>query len=206
MSRRRNPKGQGAKLADEILDATERLLVAKGTPERVSVRAIAAAVGVTPPSLYLHFEDKDALFVALAERRFVQLADLMTEALEGLTDPVERLAALGAGYVRFGVECGPLYAILFGPSCSVDALADPDSAAATGHILLRTEIAHAAASGAITTDDVEATAATLWAATHGVVMLCLMQGDPAALGYGDPIELGQRTCHTMMYGLLNRAG
>ena len=59
--RPRLPKGEGRQLRDEILVATERLLLETGSAQAVSIRAVADAVGVTPPSIYRHFADKTAL-------------------------------------------------------------------------------------------------------------------------------------------------
>jgi AcrR family transcriptional regulator len=61
-SRRRARKGEGELLREEILDAAEALLIEKGHPDAVSIRAVAARVGVSPPAIYLHFADKDELF------------------------------------------------------------------------------------------------------------------------------------------------
>jgi len=63
--RRRAPRGQGRKLREEILAAAERLLRETGDQEAVSIRAVADAVGVTPPSIYLHFADKTDLIFAI---------------------------------------------------------------------------------------------------------------------------------------------
>jgi AcrR family transcriptional regulator len=62
-ARPRARRGEGDKLRDHLLTATERLMIESGGADTVSIRAIADAVGVTPPSIYLHFPDKEALIV-----------------------------------------------------------------------------------------------------------------------------------------------
>ena len=205
-ARSRAPKGQGDRLATEILDAAEALLVEAGSKDRVSVRAIADAVGVTPPSLYLHFADKDELFVAVAERRFGQLTTMMQEAAADVSGHRERLAAMGQAYVRFGIERGAHYSLLFGPDCPVgEALQNPESAGAAGLYLLHGAVVEAIESGAIDSDDADATTMMLWAASHGVVMLFQLDHDNGdALHLGDPLDLGARMCRTMLYGLVSR--
>ena len=69
-ARVRARKGEGELLRDEIIAATEALLVRTGDASAVSVRAIADAVGVTPPSIYLHFADKSELLYAVGEAHF----------------------------------------------------------------------------------------------------------------------------------------
>jgi len=111
--RRRAPRGQGDRLREEIIDATERLLVEKGDQDAVSIRAVADAVGVSPPSIYLHFEDKNELIFAVCERHFARFDAILQAARESEDDPVESLMACGRAYVKFGLENPEHYRILF---------------------------------------------------------------------------------------------
>ncbi len=61
VERPRARRGEGEQLRDELLDAAEDLLIRHGAMDAVSIRAITREVGVTPPSLYLHFEDNAVL-------------------------------------------------------------------------------------------------------------------------------------------------
>ena len=65
--RARARRGEGPRLREEILAAATRLLAETGDEEAVSIRAVAEAVGVTPPSIYLHFADKTELIFAVCE-------------------------------------------------------------------------------------------------------------------------------------------
>ncbi len=89
--RRRAPRGQGRKLREEILAAAERLLRETGDQEAVSIRAVADAVGVTPPSIYLHFADKTDLIFAICQKHFAELDRTLQEASAGSEDPLESL-------------------------------------------------------------------------------------------------------------------
>jgi AcrR family transcriptional regulator len=111
--RRRSRRGEGPRLSDEILEATEALLLRTGSAEAVSIDAIAAAVGVTPPSIYRHFADKQTLMYAVSERHFRTLDALVEQAVAGLGDPVEALAAAGRAYIAFGTAHPEPYRILF---------------------------------------------------------------------------------------------
>ncbi len=111
--RRRAPRGQGERLREEIIDATERLLIEKGDQDAVSIRAVADAVGVTPPSIYLHFADKNDLIFAVCERHFARFDAVLQEARDAHEDPVQSLLACGHAYVRFGLENPEQYRILF---------------------------------------------------------------------------------------------
>jgi AcrR family transcriptional regulator len=111
--RRRAPRGQGERLREEIIDATEKLLLATGDQNAVSIRAVADAVGVTSPSIYLHFADKNELIFAVCERHFARFDAILEEARRSSEDPVQSLMACGHAYVKFGLENPEHYRILF---------------------------------------------------------------------------------------------
>lgn len=111
--RPRARRGEGDKLREEILEATERLLIRKGSVEDVSIRDIAEEIGCTPPSIYLHFEDKEALVFAVCERIFEALETVARAATEGIDDPIEAVRQCGRAYVRFGLEHPEQYRIMF---------------------------------------------------------------------------------------------
>ena len=111
--RTRLRKGEGRQLRDEILDAAERMLLETGSQDAVSIRAVADAVGVTPPSIYRHFADKVALIFEVCARHFTALEAYVGKACEGVDDPVDKLAALGRAYITFGVANPEPYRIMF---------------------------------------------------------------------------------------------
>ncbi len=109
--RRRAPRGSGEQLRDEILDAATELLLETGHAKAVSIRSVAQRVGVTPPSIYLHFADKDALLDAVCARYFEKLDEEMQRATVGQTTTLDVLRAQGQAYVQFALETPELYRI-----------------------------------------------------------------------------------------------
>src|SRR5690606_13786916 len=97
-------RGEGEQLREQIIDATLELLDETGDADAVSIRAVAERVGKTPPSIYLHFADKDELLLSVCERSFVELGDRFRRVCEHVDDPVERLQACAKAYVRFALE------------------------------------------------------------------------------------------------------
>ena len=76
-----------------ILDAAEELLAEKGYHE-MSIDEIAARVGVSKGTVYLHFPSKEELVLAQLERgmrRFIQSADVV---LTSAASPSEKLRSL----------------------------------------------------------------------------------------------------------------
>ena len=76
---------------DEIIATAKRLLEAHG-PEGLTMRAIAAELGIRAPSLYKHVTDKHELEVALIIEDLEEQADAFATAVAGAADPVGAIA------------------------------------------------------------------------------------------------------------------
>ena len=112
VTRERNPRGQGDRLRVDLLDATVDLIADAGSVDGVSLRAAAKRAGVSPMAVYNHFEDKDALLEAAVEHCWQEFQGALAEAMVD-PDPVVRLRAAGAAYVRFALERPGQYAVMF---------------------------------------------------------------------------------------------
>ena len=110
--RKRSARGQGAALRGEVLTAAMDLLRETGSEESVSLRAVAARVGVSVPSIYLHFADKQALLDAVCEEVFAALDAQMQAAADGVPDPFEALRLQGVAYVEFAIANPEHYRIV----------------------------------------------------------------------------------------------
>jgi len=113
--RSRNRRGEGGQLRDEILAAAADLLLDLQDEEKVTVRAVAAAVGVSAPSVYMHFPDKDSLIFEVCQGLFGDLDAHLEAATEGMEDPIEVMRGRALAYVSFGVEHPEQYRVLFMP-------------------------------------------------------------------------------------------
>ncbi|HVE62719.1 MAG TPA: TetR/AcrR family transcriptional regulator [Mycobacteriales bacterium] len=178
--RSRARRGDGDLLRAEILEATRRLLVERGDEELVSIRAVADAVGVTAPSIYLHFADKDALIVEVCEETFRTFDDDQEQAAAAYDDPLESLKARGRAYVSFGLANPEAYRILFMTrSERVIDLAGGSPATALAGVTALAHIVDAVRrcmdSGAFATDDPMLVALQLWTGLHGVVSLLICE-------------------------------
>lgn len=111
--RARARRGDGDKLRLEILATAERLLALTSDEGAVSIRAGADAVGVTPPSIYLHFADKEELLIEVCETNFDVVSKAIEEAAAGASDPLEAIKLASLAYARLGVEHPEEYRILF---------------------------------------------------------------------------------------------
>jgi AcrR family transcriptional regulator len=111
--RPRARRGEGQRLRGEIVAAASSLLADLGDANRLSIRAVAAAVGVTPPSIYRHFTDKQALLVAVLEERWAELHCALADAAAGVDDPFEALRRTCLAYLRFAEDHPGHYRVLF---------------------------------------------------------------------------------------------
>lgn len=186
--RERNPRGQGARLRDEILDAATALLEESGREEAITLRAVARRANITAPSIYAHFDDRDSILTAVIDDAFDELIDALNDATGGIDDPVERLHAGCHAYLQFAVERPHRYRVLFGrqrdpelPLSTKPNIGDPsggvvldDAEAMTGldaFRILVDSIADCAAAGRSDSQDPFADAAVLWSAMHGQASL-----------------------------------
>ena len=168
--RRRAPRGRGAELRGEVLHAAMDLLAEKGDESAVSLRAVAERVGVSVPSIYLHFADKRALIDAVCSEVFDVLDRRLRAAGEGAADPLERLRAQGNAYVHFAVQNPEHYRVVMmqahapGPA-AVDVLA---ASGAFGYLVQ--SVRECVDAGLLEGDPVQL-GLSLWAASHGVAAL-----------------------------------
>lgn len=198
-ARPRSRRGEGETLRQELLAATERLMIETGSADAVSIRAIADAVGVTPPSIYLHFPDKEALILAVCERHFQVFDSVIEEAGRSTDDPVESLRRRCRAYVRFGLENPEPYRILFTTRTASDRQYDDvveSGARAFQHLV--DAVQRCIDAGAFRSVDPVVAATGVWTAFHGVTSLLIsMPGFP----WPDVQVLVDHACEVQTRGL-----
>jgi AcrR family transcriptional regulator len=173
--RKRASRGSGEQLRAEIVAATKDLLAESANSDAVSIRQVADAVGVTPPSIYLHFADKDALIEAVVTDVFAELDVAMVTAGAAVEHPFSRLRAYGLAYVKFAVEHPEHYRVATMERCPIEGqpgqldhvLAD----AAFVHFMATVEDCMRA--GIFAKGDPLPITLQLWSAAHGIASLMI---------------------------------
>lgn len=94
-----------------ILDAAAELL-AEGGEEGVSIREVCARAGVTAPTVYHHFGDKDGLVLRVIEDSFKAFVQAVA-GLERPRDPIEALVWAWDRYVAYALAHPTHYLIMF---------------------------------------------------------------------------------------------
>src|SRR5215470_6694465 len=85
---------------DKILDAARELFISEGY-EGVTMRRVAEKIEYSPTAIYVHFANKEELFMELCHSDFHQLAQQFVK-LSQIPDPIQRLRTVGRVYIEFG--------------------------------------------------------------------------------------------------------
>jgi AcrR family transcriptional regulator len=176
-TRSRARRGEGDRLREEIVAATAALLEATGDMDAVSIRAIADAVGVSSPSIYLHFPDKTALLYAVCQQRFEQLDQVIEAAARLASDPFDELSRRGAAYIRFGLEHPEQYRILFMERDEPSGFSEEQLAGLSCFDHMVAAVTTAMRAGVIHEGDPRVVTVGLWAAVHGITSLLIAKPD-----------------------------
>ncbi|MBA2553864.1 MAG: TetR/AcrR family transcriptional regulator [Geodermatophilaceae bacterium] len=186
-SRRR--RGAGHELRAVVVGAATDLLAQLGDVQALTMRAVAAAAGVTPPSVYRHFPDKETLVRTVIEERFDAFTHDVTAAAESAGEhPTARLQAMARAYVRSGLERPGHYRVLFsatnaGPAAlGLAGRAEHPGARSFGALVE----AVTACLPARRVDTAVLLATELWASLHGIVDLRITKPE---MPWPDAIEL-----------------
>ena len=174
-ARTRKPRGQGASRHGEILDAAKRLFLEEGV-EQVTMRRIAAAVGVSATALYVYFADKNAILQAIAEAMFGELLEAHTRSQKPDGTPTERLRAGLHAYIDLGLARPGEYRLTFSTVSTSNACRDI-AAADRSFEMLEASVAEMMDAGLFAKRDPTLVAEVLWAAMHGLVTVLLDHAD-----------------------------
>jgi AcrR family transcriptional regulator len=150
--------------------ASARGILEEGASD-LSLRAVARRAGVSHAAPYRHFPNHEALLVELAKEGFVELREELVAAAGQKGVESDRIANIGAAYMRFAAKRPALARLMFGPQLpNRDSFPELTAAAdAIGN-----EIGNALHDNAL--------GLAVWAAVHGLAMLILE----------NVIDLGQR--------------
>jgi AcrR family transcriptional regulator len=195
--RRRAQRGSGEQLRAEIVVAAKELMAKARSSDDVSIRAVAEAVGVTPPSIYLHFADKTDLLNAVVIDVFGDLDKAMVAAGENEPTPLGRLRAYGKAYVNFAITHPEHYRIAAMEPCIDDVNAVDETLASSAFAHMNTTVDDCIADGTFVGDPVQITF-DLWAVAHGVASLLVAK---PYLPWGDIDDFTDRVLCSAALGL-----
>jgi AcrR family transcriptional regulator len=103
-----------------ILKAAKKLFAEKGI-EQTTIRKIASEIEYSVGTVYVYYKDKNDILYDLHKQGFMQLGSEM-KVLFNVSDPMERLKALGRVYLKFAIENPDMYDLMFNMKAPMDFL------------------------------------------------------------------------------------
>ena len=156
-----------------LLEAA-RARLAEGAEATLSLRDLAARVGVSVNATYRHFDNKEALLMELAAEGFDALRAGMLGAVAklGTAEPIERLQAAGEAYVHFAHQDRALFQLMFGRE---GRFAEYERFRRATEAAFAVVVEGVAAVQEVAMDDPSATKAAIaaWSLVHGFAILSL---------------------------------
>lgn len=166
-------------LRASLVDAAVELAREQG-PDGVALREVARRVGVSHNAAYRHFADREALVAEVGEVGLAGLVGAMQVRLAEVhdDDPVRaarlRLAALGRGYVDFGVAEPGLFRLVFTAYPELpesDPAASPDIAAPDPFAMLGAALDELVVVGYLPPERRPGAEVMCWSSVHGFAVL-----------------------------------
>lgn len=169
--RRRNPRGEGDRLREEIVAVASELVAESGDAEQLTLRGVAKMLGIAAPSIYRHFPDIEHLKMAVVEHSFAAFSVARDLASQQTADPVEALQARCRAYCQFALDHPGPYRFMFSHKTPRADPTQPSAARAAFDALAASIHRCQEAGRALATDEPVHLAAQVWADLHGLVLL-----------------------------------
>jgi AcrR family transcriptional regulator len=172
--RQRLARGSGHELRGQILRVAMDILADVGDTDALTMRAVASAAGVSAPSVYRHFPDKQSLVRELLTSGFAEFEQaLRTATTDAGDNPLDRATAMTRAYIRAGLANPGTYRVLFSARNAGPAdLGLPENAEHPGAASFKLLVeAIAACLPPARQDGAAALAVELWASLHGIIDL-----------------------------------
>ena len=186
-----------ADFRERLCEVAERLFAEQG-PQAVSMRQLAAELGVSPMTPYRYFKDKDDILAAVRASGFDRFAGALEAAHASAVDPNARGAAVGEAYVRFALENPAAYRLMFDLEQPTEA-DHPDLVRATARARATlTDFVGALVRDGLIDGDPTEVSLIFWAAIHGLIVLRLAGKLPAEISFE---HLRATLVSTLVWGL-----
>lgn len=160
-------------IRQQILEAAMKLYLEHGV-EKTSIRNIAERIGYSPGSVYFYFKNKAEIMFTLHINGFEELTRRFI-VLRAVTNPIERLKAMGRAYVDFYFEYPALYDLMFISSYPMVHLENDNQPLWRQGLgtfdALRQTVAECLEHGYFKGHQTEALSFLIWSTVHGMVSL-----------------------------------
>jgi AcrR family transcriptional regulator len=159
-----------ADFRERLCEAAERLFAEKG-PDAVTMRQLAAELGVSPMTPYRYFHDKDDILAAVRANGFNRFADALDAARARALSPRAKGAAVGEAYLDFAFAHPNTYKLMFDLDQPHEEKYPELVAAGRRARQTMTGYVDDQVAGSVFKGEPETIGLMFWAATHGAVVL-----------------------------------
>jgi AcrR family transcriptional regulator len=155
----------------QIIDVAAKVCREQGL-QKMSLRGVAKQIGISAPSLYEYFKNKDALIDALRGLERTRLAIKLNENLDLPKSIKNQLFDICKTYIEFAVEQPDSFQLLFSLPTGRESV-DIDPEEGSPYLPLVKTCREAIESGEVADyiDDPEILAFQLWSLMHGIASL-----------------------------------
>lgn len=112
-------------LRDRILAVAQDQMLTQGQGQ-LSLRKIAAELGVTPMAIYRHFANNEELQLAMLDIGFRRFGTCLARSQDG-TSPLQRMTLLADGFIDFAADNPGFFELMFLSSQVPEGLRDRES-------------------------------------------------------------------------------
>jgi len=161
-------------LREDILEVSRNLLVKDGFG-KMSMRKIANRAGVSATSIYLHFQNKDELLLALIESSIAKLSSALEKNLIDSDDSITKLEKMAQSFMDFALENPQEYEIIYmvRPEEMPKFPKEKFQQIRKIYQLLADIISEGKRAGALNVDDPLMSSYMIWAQLHGVASVII---------------------------------
>ncbi|MCC5938678.1 MAG: TetR/AcrR family transcriptional regulator [Lunatimonas sp.] len=187
-------------LKARILGAAKKLFAEKGI-EQTTIRSIAKEIEYSVGTVYVYYKDKTEILHDLHQQGFAQLGGEF-RALFHVSDPMERLKALGRIYMKFALENTQMYDLMFNMKAPMEFIkANEDHHWKEGNATfdaLRKTVQECLDHGYFKGHQLEPLSFAIWGSVHGMCSLYIRDRVKAATGQ-EPDQLMNSAYEDLMF-------
>ena len=158
----------------QLIIKTAMQLFTQNGIENVSIRAIAEKIEYSPGSIYSYFKDKGEIIHAIHAEGFEKLYALQ-RTLDGIQDPVDKLARMGELYMKFALENKDYYDLMFIAKGVAEKIFEKQEwdVGQRSYDYLRDTVKDCIEHGNIVNTDVDSATFAIWGFVHGMAALII---------------------------------
>ncbi len=173
-----------------ILSAAKKLFAEKGI-EYTTIRSISKEIEYSVGTVYVYFRDKNEILHELHSQGFAKLGGEM-RTLFNVSEPMERLKALGRTYMSFALENVQLYDLMFNMKAPMEFIKEHEAQKWTEGLgtfdALRKTVKDCMDHGYFKGHQLEPLSFAIWSSVHGMCSLYIRERVKGATGQ-DPDKL-----------------